>query len=117
MLGQAGCIIGKDYPKPIVDHKTASKWCIEQMSKAYKASKTGDEEEILQSSDYKYVFIHLFVRSLYTFSLSLSLSLRAYVNRSPQELSPDAIHNVYGEHPKRKIEPDTQPCSSTKRQR
>ena len=67
-FGQAGCIVGEDYPKPIVDHKTASKWCIEQMSKAYKANKTGDEEEILQSSDYKYVFIcTMFFLSLYIY--------------------------------------------------
>lgn len=32
---QAGCIIGKDYPHPIVDHKEASKKCIARMKEAY----------------------------------------------------------------------------------
>lgn len=35
----ARCIIGKDYPGPIVDHATASKACISRMAAAYRASK------------------------------------------------------------------------------
>lgn len=31
----AKCIIGKDYPKPIVDHAEASKRCINAMKEAY----------------------------------------------------------------------------------
>ncbi|KAK9914767.1 hypothetical protein WJX75_000282 [Coccomyxa subellipsoidea] len=31
----AGCIIGKDYPAPIVDHDEASKRCIQRMKQAY----------------------------------------------------------------------------------
>ena len=30
----AGCMIGRDYPKPIVDHKEAMKTNIERMKKA-----------------------------------------------------------------------------------
>lgn len=33
----AGCIIGQDYPKPIVDHDIARKTNLERMSKAYAA--------------------------------------------------------------------------------
>jgi len=32
------CIIGKDYPKPIVDHAVASKECMARMGVAYKAT-------------------------------------------------------------------------------
>lgn len=35
----AGCIIGKDYPKPIVDHAVASKACMARMKAAYHAAK------------------------------------------------------------------------------
>jgi cryptochrome len=35
----AGCIIGKDYPKPIVDHKVASKDNMGKMKAAYAAGK------------------------------------------------------------------------------
>jgi cryptochrome len=35
----AGCIIGKDYPKPIVDHKVASKENMGKMKAAYDAGK------------------------------------------------------------------------------
>lgn len=36
---EAGCIIGKDYPEPIVDHAIASKKNMSQMGAAYKAAK------------------------------------------------------------------------------
>ncbi|XP_042239128.1 cryptochrome-1-like isoform X2 [Homarus americanus] len=36
----AGCIIGQDYPKPIVDHDIARKQNLERMSKAYAAGKS-----------------------------------------------------------------------------
>jgi len=35
----AGCIIGRDYPKPIVDHDVASKANMDKMNKAYAAHK------------------------------------------------------------------------------
>ena len=35
----AGCIIGKDYPKPIVDHNVASKTNMNKLAAAYAASK------------------------------------------------------------------------------
>ena len=31
----AGCVVGKDYPKPIVDHKVVSKQHMESMKQAY----------------------------------------------------------------------------------
>ena len=41
----SGCIIGKDYPKPIVDHKTASKDNMRKMKLAYDQAKLVKEEE------------------------------------------------------------------------
>ncbi|CAG9467200.1 unnamed protein product [Pedinophyceae sp. YPF-701] len=38
---KANCVIGKDYPKPIVDHDDARKECISRMAAAYKARKEG----------------------------------------------------------------------------
>jgi cryptochrome len=37
----AGCVVGKDYPSPIVDHASASKECMRRMSEAFAASKEG----------------------------------------------------------------------------
>ena len=36
---EAGCIIGKDYPKPIVDHDTVSKANMGRLAEAYAAFK------------------------------------------------------------------------------
>ncbi|EES04723.1 hypothetical protein BDA96_04G093500 [Sorghum bicolor] len=36
---KANCIIGKDYPKPVVDHETASKECKKRMGEAYASSR------------------------------------------------------------------------------
>ncbi|KAG2432367.1 hypothetical protein HYH02_012940 [Chlamydomonas schloesseri] len=36
---KAGCVIGKDYPAPIVDHGVASKACIGRIAAAYRRSK------------------------------------------------------------------------------
>ncbi|CAO2044998.1 unnamed protein product [Urochloa humidicola] len=36
---KAKCIIGKDYPKPVVDHVTASKECKKRMGEAYASSR------------------------------------------------------------------------------
>ena len=38
---QAGCIIGKDYPNPIVDHQKASKQNIAKMKQAYENKNYG----------------------------------------------------------------------------
>lgn len=38
---EAKCIIGKDYPAPIVDHAVVSKQCIARMKEAYDAEKAG----------------------------------------------------------------------------
>lgn len=38
---EANCIIGKDYPAPIVDHAVVSKQCIARMKEAYDAEKAG----------------------------------------------------------------------------
>ncbi len=42
---KAGCIIGKDYPKPIVDHKKISKINMDKMGKAYGKIKVVDDED------------------------------------------------------------------------
>jgi cryptochrome len=36
---KAGCVVGVDYPAPIVDHATASKACIDKIATAYAAHK------------------------------------------------------------------------------
>ena len=38
---KANCVVGVDYPPPMVDHATASKECIEKLAAAYKAHKEG----------------------------------------------------------------------------
>ena len=38
---EANCIIGVDYPAPIVDHAVVSKQCIARMKEAYDAEKAG----------------------------------------------------------------------------
>ena len=45
MQKAAGCIIGTDYPRPLVDHAVASKENMAKMKKAYDASKAGDKVE------------------------------------------------------------------------
>lgn len=42
---RAGCIIGKDYPKPIVVHETVSKQNIQRMKAAYARRSGGGEKE------------------------------------------------------------------------
>lgn len=37
---EANCIIGKDYPAPIVDHAVVSKQCVARMKEAYDAEKS-----------------------------------------------------------------------------
>lgn len=57
---KAGCIVGKDYPKPIVEHDKIRKKNIERMAQAYNASKTeGGGTEImitLQSNNVLYCY-------------------------------------------------------------
>lgn len=38
---KAGCVVGVDYPEPIVDHAVASKECIDKIAEAYKVHKEG----------------------------------------------------------------------------
>ena len=38
---EAKCIIGIDYPAPIVDHAVVSRQCIARMKEAYDAEKSG----------------------------------------------------------------------------
>lgn len=46
----AGCIVGKDYPKPVVDHATVSKVNMEKMKAAYSAAKHADSQVVVVSS-------------------------------------------------------------------
>ena len=41
---KAGCVIGVDYPKPIVDHDVASKANMAKMAAAYAAHKEGESD-------------------------------------------------------------------------
>ncbi|KAK3103392.1 hypothetical protein FSP39_018906 [Pinctada imbricata] len=54
MQEKAGCIIGKDYPLPIVDHDEARKTNIERMAKAYskKPGKSGNNSPGFQKRGY-----------------------------------------------------------------
>lgn len=47
---KAGCVIGTDYPAPIVDHAAASKDCKDRMSRAYAAHKAAAEKRKKASS-------------------------------------------------------------------
>lgn len=42
---ECGCILGKDYPLPIVDHDEAKKECMEGMKRAF-AERRGEKEAI-----------------------------------------------------------------------
>jgi cryptochrome len=42
---KAGCVVGIDYPEPIVDHAIASKQCMGWMAEAYKAGKEDVDDE------------------------------------------------------------------------
>ena len=44
---EAGCIIGKDYPEPIVSHKEASSRNKGLMAEAYEANKEGKGQEFV----------------------------------------------------------------------
>jgi len=50
---RAGCVIGKDYPKPIVDHSDASKANIERMKKAFEQNKRTSHENSEAAADTK----------------------------------------------------------------
>lgn len=45
-----GCVIGKDYPKPIVDDKAEKQKCLDRMGYAYKQKLMGDSKEVLDGS-------------------------------------------------------------------
>ena len=42
---KAGCVVGVDYPEPIVDHAVASKECIDKIAEAYKVHKEGGRRQ------------------------------------------------------------------------
>jgi len=45
----AGCIVGKDYPNPVVDHATISKLNMEKMKAAYSAAKADHPNQVVVS--------------------------------------------------------------------
>lgn len=47
---KAGCIIGQDYPKPIVDEKLAKESCMAKMKHAYQVNKHGSDPEVLDGT-------------------------------------------------------------------
>merc|ERR1712227_739711 len=47
----AGCIIGTDYPRPIVDHDVVSKENMAKMKAAYAAGKSGEKPSKRKGSD------------------------------------------------------------------
>lgn len=44
----ANCVIGVDYPKPIVDHKVDGKECMARMKQAFADIKSGKEEAVVK---------------------------------------------------------------------
>jgi len=50
---KAGCIIGKDYPKPIVDHSAVSKTNMAKMKLVYEASKKKETNRNMESASKK----------------------------------------------------------------
>lgn len=58
---KAGCIIGKDYPKPIVEHDQMRKKNIERMAKAYNSSKKA-ESGIGVNKLFNFVCIYMYVQ-------------------------------------------------------
>lgn len=47
---KAGCIIGTDYPSPIVDEKIAKAECLEQIKVAYAFKLHGDNQAVLDGT-------------------------------------------------------------------
>jgi cryptochrome len=47
---KAGCIIGKDYPKPIVKEKEAKAACLRKMQAAYQAKIYGNDPSVLDGT-------------------------------------------------------------------
>lgn len=50
MQKSAGCIIGKDYPAPILDEKASKARCIARLKAAYAVGLHGDAPEVLDGS-------------------------------------------------------------------
>lgn len=47
---KAGCIIGQDYPKPIIDDKEAKEECLSKLKHAYEVNKHGNDPKVLDGS-------------------------------------------------------------------
>lgn len=52
---QAKCIIGEDYPEPIVDDKASKEFCIASIKRAYEANIHGDDERVLNGTAKEYL--------------------------------------------------------------
>lgn len=79
---QCGCVVGKDYPRPIVDHDVVSKENMARMKKAYEAQR----EEDTSSS------------SLLAVGESATAGGGATKKRGRTKEPPDDAHEVSGEH-------------------
>lgn len=60
---KAKCIVGVDYPKPMVDHQKASKECIQNM-KAVKDALMGRGKNSLMHVTCIHSFIYMYIRLL-----------------------------------------------------
>lgn len=60
---KAKCIVGVDYPKPMVDHQKASKECIQNM-KAVKDALMGRGKNSLMHATCINSFIYMYIRLL-----------------------------------------------------
>lgn len=52
---KAGCIVGEDYPAPIVDDKQSKALCIARIKRAYAAGLYGDDPRVLDGTAEAYV--------------------------------------------------------------
>lgn len=55
---KAKCIVGVDYPKPMVDHQKASKECIQNM-KAVKDALIGKGKNSLMHATCTFIYLHI----------------------------------------------------------
>lgn len=87
MQKQAGCIIGVDYPKPIVDHKIVSKENMNKIKAAY------DEHKLLASGyvefrDGSWLLLHHWLRGIMCMKLTAKLARYFFAEARLEERPP-----------------------------
>lgn len=67
----AGCIIGQDYPRPIVDHSVAMKRNLERMGKAYRAGESESSSEYSMAVLFSTCVVEWLISPLFCLLLSV----------------------------------------------